>query len=284
MKKTILIILLFTIIIFGSDGIIFKVRVHPSRVYKIRTDLEIKGLIDYVAEKEILDGIKAKGIQFPMETYAKKDYLTIIETNAPKPDGTFNFTTSFDDVKYMQVINGVEIDKTENQFINEDVELEGYYSIDGKMNLNTIEGKSLSDEMKKTLRQVFASNQVNVEFPDYPLQIGDTFTQETPISIPVNGMSAKIVSKVEYKLVDITDEDAVFLTESTYKMVSNTNNNNKVIVSGGGKGKVIFDLDETYMISYASENDMNMEIEAENLKIISKNTTKSSVTTEILHN
>ena len=93
-------------------------------------------------------------------------------------------------------------------------------------------------------------------FPEQCLKIGDSFTQENPIEIPMSGfepIKMKIVSK--YTLVKKEEKMAFFKVEQTYNLTS-SNEEIKLAASGTGEGSMTVDTDKNYLTNNESKTDL----------------------------
>ena len=78
-----------------------------------------------------------------------------------------------------------------------------------------------------------------------PLKIGDSFTQEVPMNLPVAGNNVQMVIKMIYKLTEIKDNMAYFNLIETAEVNLSIKGNNLDMV-GQGDGKMVFDIAQNY--------------------------------------
>jgi hypothetical protein len=89
------------------------------------------------------------------------------------------------------------------------------------------------------------TNLVNeLHFPDRPLSVGDTCSQQFPFNIPVPGLNMQMNIKAVYKLVSIDNNIASFDVIESLDMNMNTEQGGKTITlngNGSGDGKLLYD-------------------------------------------
>jgi hypothetical protein len=124
--------------------------------------------------------------------------------------------------------------------------------------MDSAEGKKIADSTEKKMQQMMDLFQKQVQFPDKALKPGDTFTQGSPMDIPITqGQSIHIDANMTFKLVSISNGKAYFDLVPNFSM----NFQIKTIainISGTGTGKMVYDIKNNFPLS--KEGTLNMKI------------------------
>jgi hypothetical protein len=129
--------------------------------------------------------------------------------------------------------------------------LEEFIDVDSVGNGKIVD-KNQKNETKRTIFNIIGK----VDFPDKPLNVGDTFTKETPLNVPFYGITAEKFVSVTYKLTKIEHNLAYF--ELTEFISSSDVGKVKMDVTGGGYGKMVYDINEHYVIN--SHSSLNLAV------------------------
>jgi hypothetical protein len=150
--------------------------------------------------------------------------------------------------------NGEEIPAGANQLDGANVFAQ--CTMDGKIQVDSILGKTISDATKNALSASLNALTNNLHFPDNPMKIGDTFTQEVPFNLPIPGVTALFMIKVVYKLSSIDNGIASFdLIENLDMNISDKSNNTGIELNGTGtgNGKMTYDIKEWIATNTSSD-------------------------------
>jgi hypothetical protein len=147
-----------------------------------------------------------------------------------------------------------------------DIVMYGRYTAAGKMELDSISGQKLSDSVRASMAKMMANSQHNITFPDHPLKIGESFTQEAPFSMPIPGLTDannKMNVKTTYKLLSVTGNIAVFDLLQTMDIdLSEAAKAKTLQIKATGTGKMNFDTKKQFLSSMTDNIDMTMDINA----------------------
>jgi len=140
----------------------------------------------------------------------------------------------------------------------------GKCSVDGLPRIDSIPGMAMNDSLKTMMNKMVEGFQNTLKFPDKPMKIGDTFTQDMPFNLPMMGAAMKTEAKVVYKLISIAGGKANF--DITYNMDMNMSASKTMPaamhMSGGGTGTMEYDIAVNYPSHYIQNMDMNMTMPA----------------------
>jgi hypothetical protein len=152
----------------------------------------------------------------------------------------------------------------------------GKYNIENKFKVDTIIGENVSLQIRNVLKTTLESVQQTIKFPEKPMKVGDTFNNEIPIKIPIEGMNPiSIKIYMEYFLTEIKESKAFFNIKQIVRLDLSEDQFN-IIASGTGTGTSEFDIKENYLTKYNSELPMNITIKANEKLTMKMNTTTTT--------
>jgi hypothetical protein len=108
--------------------------------------------------------------------------------------------------------------------------------------------------------------QKQINFPAHPMKIGETFTQDMPMSIPMGGNNMDLNSQVVYKLVSIADGNAYFDVQQSMNM-SIPIEGASINVNGAGTGKLVYDIKNNFATDYSTSVNLKVTGTVKTLKI-----------------
>jgi hypothetical protein len=235
----------------ASNGFLFKASYAPNHIYRMETSTQSKLELDLLGNAQLVANLKDKGIQLPMHIDSSQRLIASIETEQNKPDGSLPASITYEKVDFINKMNNKEMNlglanKLEGLKIYANV-------INGnKVEIERFEGGDIDENMKKVIPQVIENIQKSIKYPEKPLKIGDKFTQEIPIQIPIPGFTTvdiKIISNYELRRVeknlayfDVVQEIKMLQADPKYKME----------LSGNGGGTLVHDLIENFSIEFNS--------------------------------
>ena len=88
-----------------------------------------------------------------------------------------------------------------------------------------------------------------VKFPDHPLHVGDAFTQEMPLSIPLQGTDLNSDAKTVYKLTKIENGQAYFDVQQNMNITIPIQEDS-IELMGEGTGAMVFDIKNNFPTNY----------------------------------
>ncbi|MBC7400498.1 MAG: hypothetical protein H7289_11175 [Mucilaginibacter sp.] len=256
MKKFafILAISVAAITVKAQKAIQFKLKFLPNHGYnttmKMVMNMEMIGMpgAPVKSKKTTAKSAKAKPMLMKMDMTTKLD----ITTGAVVPNNSFPVTMRYKDMTIKSIVNGKETPMPKNPIIGQVVY--GQSEIDGKFQIDSVAGSGANEQMKTAMKTMVNSLQGNVQFPEKPLNIGESFTQEVPVNLPVAGMNLDMKAKSTYKLIAIRANLAYFDMDMTmnFGMDSEKNGGMNMTGNGGGKGKLVYNIAENYFTAMTS--------------------------------
>jgi len=137
---------------------------------------------------------------------------------------------------------------------------------DGKLSVDSVAGKKLDDATRNSMITVINDVQNGLKFPDHPMRVGDTFTQESPFDMPLPGMAGsqgnKATVKIIYKLLSITNNIAAFNLDEALAVNTDQAAQNQTVqvkVSGTGTGILTYDIKKQFFTTM--NNNLNLDFD-----------------------
>jgi len=276
MKKIIILGSLAFIILSCNEKIALKNSFLPDHNYKIHSREESQVEIILNADEQKL---KEFGMESPVNIFIFKDIKQTIETSEVDSNGSINFHSIIENIIAYQERNGkrTELESTKSLV---GMQSFGKFSKENKTKIDSVKGDNLSTELKQQLPDFLNSMFSNIQYPDYPLGIGDKFIQELPLAIPVGETNLNIIMTYEYILAEVSDKEAIFNIKSMIELKKDNTEEN-VRAGGNGDGLLIHNLDLNYSTNYTTNIEMVFESKTEEMLITQKIISKSSIKTEI---
>lgn len=249
---------------YSQNEVTLKVRYSPETTYSQTIVQTSEMNMTYSGSEEFLQRLKDKGIQNPTVTHT--NFTTEMDFKTGKLNAQKKFPLR------------IKVLKTNNKALPEGTTIYGQGTIENMPELDSIVSEGLDEEFKKGLLNTLQSTFSQISFPTKKLKIGESFTQESPLSIPISGNTIEMVLVANYKLTGISNNIGSFDVIQTYTMKS-TISNNEITATGSGKGKLMYDIKNSFLSKYKTDGqlEMNMNIQGIDVKIISKNGYDQSV-------
>lgn len=263
-----LLLLSLIAILFNACGqtteVVFDTKFQPNLEYTTEMVTTSKNKVNFTGPQEQINNIKASGIELPMITEGSTSMTSTITTYELKEDSIFKAKMTYDKVKSIQVQNGKQ---TEKESPIAGMEIEGFYNSLNKFKIDTIISDKIDYATRQTLTYTLESVQNQINFPDYPLSVGDSFEQEIPMNIPVAGISnVGIILKTTYELASINGDIAAFDFEQDIQLNMNIEQTN-VSATGSGTGTSNFDIGQNFITKYESDLTIVLEMQVEELTV-----------------
>jgi hypothetical protein len=244
MKKlsAILSLLLFIgVQVQAQKEVLFKIKYLPNHNYSSVSKTDMNMEMDIAGDTAAINKIKRSGKKLPLFIQVQKASNIEVKTG-PIVNNSFSVVMHNQVTVGKTKINGIE---QPAKTTNSNIDIYGICNNEGKIKVDSIGGKTLNDALKQQLTQMISSMQSSIKFPDKPMKIGDTFSQDLPMDLPIAGLSVKLLVKGVYKLIGIESNKAYFDITFTVTM-DMSDNKMSLDMTGGGDGKVIYDIESSY--------------------------------------
>jgi hypothetical protein len=141
-----------------------------------------------------------------------------------------------------------------------------------KITVDSVQG-NVSKEFKEMASKMIEQFEGKVNFPARPLKIGDEFSDERPLEMPMAGGNVmKMVIKTKYKLVKVEGNEATFdqVQDLTLAMQMEKGDAN---ATGTGKGIMKFNIKDQYASFSSTDMDMDLKMNFQNMLMTIKGKT-----------
>jgi hypothetical protein len=268
MKKTLLLALMCLSLtqLKAQKGVVFKIKYLPNHNYQSTISADVKLNVNVTGDQQIIDKLKEQGITQPVNADLSIGLGGFLKTGALGADNSIPMNMDYKLSNISITANGKQI-PIPPKATEKDIKLSGHISQDWKLNIDSADGKAVSDTAQKKMQQMMNMVQKQIQFPDKPLKPGDTFTQGSPMTIPLDktgNNNIQIDAGVTYKLVSISDGKAYFDMIPNFKMNFQIKNVT-VDMSGTGTGKMVYSIKDNFPLS--KEGSLTIKLKVTSPKI-----------------
>lgn len=264
MKKLTLLLFLIAIqlgVAQTKDELQFKTQYNPETKYDQTIDQTSHYELKYSGTPEFIHKLKDKGIQNPTISDNHSLIESVFKTGKLTNNSYFPLTIEF-----------LKTTSSDNKIIIPDgTIIYGKGTIGNMPTLDSIVSKGLTEELKKTMLQGIQATFAQLNFPERTVKVGDSFSIDSPLSIPIAGTNLDMTITTNYTLLSIKNDIADFDISQVYKMKT-TITKYDMNGTGSGIGKLLYDIKNNFNLKYQIDIEMtaNMKIEAFEFSILSK--------------
>jgi len=264
-------VLLCTAQAFAQQSVVFKFKYLPERKYTSTINTSMDMTMDMTVCEQTMSQIKASGTKLPMvfkmESTMQSEMLT---GPLNKSAGNFPLKLAYKSINSHQTIGDKEIELPTGQLIGQ--EMEGVCDTAGKIQFKPITDTGTTGQIKSAITKMLSTLLTKMKFPEKPMRIGDSFTQEMPLDIPLPGVKMDAQIKIIYKLVAISNGIADF--DMDQEVLFNFGKGETVSLNGSGSGKgagnVKFDIKNYMMTNMQSDLAFNFNIKMDKITLTAK--------------
>ncbi len=145
----------------------------------------------------------------------------------------------------------------------EGIMVNGKINPSGKLSLNTA---TAANDVKNAVSLLIGGMPKHLNFPDQPMKVGDTFSQDedmNAMNMPDFGVDVNYPTKVTYKLIAIKGNLAYFDITSAFSLNVEKKAQGKIVKltgTGTGTGKMEYFIDKSYPKSTVNATEYMLEI------------------------
>ena len=200
MKYKSISLFLFVLIIntvYAQESVKLELRFKPNKTYKFKTEVISDNFLNFEGDSLFLEKIKSNGIQLPMKGVSIQNIENKIETGKLETDMSMKVFMNVEKYEVKSSMNGLELKDTSKNFMN-NLKIEGMYRPDNSISNATTSGEGVPEYLKTFLAQMMSEMLNKIKFPENPVKIGASFSQEVPLNFPipnVGTMNMKITNK-----------------------------------------------------------------------------------------
>jgi hypothetical protein len=279
-RISLILLLLLFFQLYADEGFIFKSKRLENKIYRISFKSVSKTKIDFRGEKEMLDQLKSNGVRFPLKIEQEKFIVFKTETFPKNEKGFIPFLECVDSSASVQYVNGELLPWKSGADPDTSLKIRGFFK-ENEIIIDKITGNNVTPEIEKVIRQNVHQLVESIKFPDYPIKIGDSFSQSVPLAIPVQGITTVNLNIItHYTLRDINEKSAYFDIEQEYNLSSDIKDA-KIILNGTGQGKLEYDRQEYHVRYLITDGSMEIKIDLGKVFLIFKADAKTEIKTKV---
>jgi hypothetical protein len=243
----------------AQKSVPFKLKFLPNHTYTVSGNTITDSRINSVGKANATK----KGSQKPsLQNKGNISMGYVIKTGPVSAGGNFPFTVTITNFSSKNVVNGVAQPEPKNNPIVGAIS-RGLCTPDGQIHTQSISFPNADAKTQKIILSMVNKLGDEIKFPDRPMRIGESFTQEKPFSVASGQKNIGIKTTVTYTLKSIKGNLAYFNTKEAITMdVTGQKSDKKVDMktNGNGKGTMVYDIANNLAIAKADNVDMKMDM------------------------
>ncbi|MFH6997236.1 hypothetical protein ACHRVZ_04830 [Flavobacterium sp. FlaQc-57] len=273
MKKKFLLLFIFaTVLNYGQSNQVldFKLRFSPQTRYDQATSTSSEFKLTYEGSEELLGALKSQGVENPTITKTSAEMESVLKTGKINAEGNFPVV-----IEYLK-----SVDANGKTIIPNGTLLYGRGSLTALPKLDSIVSKGLDETFKNTVFQIVQSTFEQLALPEKKLKVGESFTQDNPLNMPIGGLNINMSIKTTYHLKEIVGKNAFFDVDQVYTANVLDADKNNINVSGTGTGKLTYDIPNYFTNENILAMKFNFDLKKEDVtvKLNMTNTFKQKAT------
>jgi hypothetical protein len=244
----------------AQQSITFKVAYKPNTTYTQTSDQATSSSVSYGEDME------------PMEQDVSSKMTTTLKTGALS-GGTMPIT----------MIIEADKDTDVGAALPEGATIKGTVKQDGTPEFTSIEAPGMPEEQKQMMMGMMKSLAAQNLVSARTVKVGETFTIDTPLDMPVGPTTIKMNTKTTYKLTKVEGKKAYFDINAVIDMSSNVEGQD-LKGTGTGVGTMVYDIDNTFYTQLNLKTNMKMNMDAGGMDMVIGTTQDSKVNVVIVPN
>lgn len=264
-----------------SEGVKLNPTLKPNLEYKTIVITENNSTIEYLGNQGIIDNLIEKGIDYPITSISETVMESTMKTGKLLNNNSFSLECNYNSVS-TDLKGSITKLKENNKLIEKMEGAIAYGFVADNMNIKIDSIVNLKDESLKTTLEQSVSNMLGqINSPNRSIQIGESFTIETPMNMPTeNGVVMDMNIINTYELDSISSSLAYFTIDQRIESITSIDET-EFNMDGTGTGKLYYNIEyDTYEL-YETELEMNSIVEVSGIKVKTKAITTSITKTEV---
>ena len=263
----------FTFIGYSQDSVTLKTQYKPETKYIQTLDQNNYTIMKYSGSDEFIQKLNAKGIQNPTIAASNSTTELIMQIGKLNEKSDYPITIEFQKTKSS---DGKKI-------IPDGTIIYGRGSNGTMPKLDSIVSKDLKEDFKSTLLKSMQSTFDQLVLPEKTVKVGESFSIDTPFSLPLADVTLEMNITTNYKLESIKSDIAYFKVLQTYTVKSKITKYT-INATGNGEGELEYDITNKYNLKYQVTTQIKMNVQLDKFSI--DTTTDNSIiqTTKIIEN
>ncbi|MFB3388818.1 hypothetical protein [Flavobacterium sp. LAR06] len=276
MKNTLLLFLIsFPVFNYGQSNQIldFKAGSSPETTYNQTTSNSSDYEVLYSGSEKFLENLKQNGIVNPTKIKNSFNLETLSKTGKTDKSGNFPIT-----IEYLK-----SIDANGKTIIPNGTLLYGKTSSSTMPEMDSIVSKGMEESFKNIIFQTVKSTFSQLVMPQKKLKIGESFIQESPLTLPIAGINIEMQITTTYSLKSMNSKNAFFDITQTYTMKM-SDSRFETNGAGIGKGDLIYDIPNHFITGNTLVMDFNLDLKSTDFTLQLKSKSDFKQTSEVSKN
>ncbi|OCX50551.1 hypothetical protein BEL04_22505 [Mucilaginibacter sp. PPCGB 2223] len=258
--------------VYAQRAAIFKMKYLPGLVYTITQTTNSLTSIDFTGDKAERDKLPVS--QLPIVLQSKNSIKYTVITGA-QSQIFFSGNVLFINSSNTRKLNGEEADGMADSLRSKN--FSGGFA-NGSFSLDSEKYRHIPDSVKQIVLAMV--NGIKIDFPDKPLNPGDTFTQNIPVNLPIAGKPIAVNTKLVYKLLSTKNNGAFFDVTQTADLKTHTDQGD-LEITGNGEGHILYDMKYGFFRSYQNNLTLKFTMQTGKLAMTGTSSTLSVYQTDI---
>jgi hypothetical protein len=254
-----------------ADGLIMKVRYQPESRYLISTIRGTETVITYSGQEIAMQKLKSMNIKNPTISKVKTKTDTELVTAGRLKDKSYGATLIYKKTNSIDGKNEVP----EGTFVYGTIK-NGHLPT-----FHAIASDILDFDQKTQLMQIVRNTFDQFDFPEKQLKIGEQFSMDRPVSLPMEGSVIETVITTTYKLIGIKNGTAQFSISQSYLM-SPKMMDNSFKGSGKGNGQLNYSIKDSLVTDYSLKTELDLNKKLDYFEFDLKTINEFNQTTQIV--
>ncbi|WP_072975778.1 hypothetical protein [Flavobacterium saccharophilum] len=276
MKNILLLFLIsFPFFNYGQSNQIldFKPGYSLETIYRQATSNSSDYEVVYSGNEKFLENLKQNGIVNPTKIKNSFNLETLSKTGKTDKSGNFPIT-----IEYLK-----SIDANGKTIIPNGTLLYGKTSSSTMPEMDSIVSKGMEESFKNIIFQTVKSTFSQLVMPQKKLKIGESFIQESPLTLPIAGINIEMQITTTYRLKSMNSKNAFFDITQTYTMKM-SDSRFETNGAGIGKGDLIYDIPNHFITGNTLVMDFNLDLKSTDFTLQLKSKSDFKQTSEISKN
>ena len=241
-----------------DNRLLFSVKIKPEQKYTLETKNSYQTEVRYEGKEKAMNKLRSMGIKNPNGMSRNSQSEMVLKTE-----------------KALDNYIPVKLEIVKSTGSNGQPEISQGISVNGEsVNGNMPEFSSIATAKpsgvdEKAFLQAIQNNFSRLTLPEKRLNIGEQFTVESALTIPMEKSHVEIAVSTIYKLVNVTNGLANFDITQNYEM-NQLRMDNSFAGTGGGRGKLVYSADKNMVTSFEMKSNLEMNKKLENFLFILK--------------
>lgn len=241
-----------------DNRLLFSVKIKPEQKYTLETKNSYQTEVRYEGKEKAMNKLRSMGIKNPNGMSRNSQSEMVLKTE-----------------KALDNYIPVKLEIVKSTGSNGQPEISQGISVNGEsVNGNMPEFSSIATAKpsgvdEKAFLQAIQNNFSRLTLPEKRLNIGEQFTVESALTIPMEKSHVEIAVSTIYKLVNVTNGMANFDITQNYEM-NQLRMDNSFAGTGGGSGKLVYSADKNMVTSFEMKSNLEMNKKLENFLFILK--------------